>query len=217
MMTQTPDRTDVILDDTEWGKQGSQQIQTMFYEASRWLGEQGVTQIVMACNTAHYFEQALYDGYGAPSLVGFKSCLASSVHSLDHLVVLSTSGTLQIGIYKDVMDSVVFPELNGAIQAKVMSAIYDFVKPQGVTSEPIDLLVEVLVSYIQQGYRCFGLCCTELPLIVNHDDFESVFQRGMSALGVDRDEIRFFCPMELVASAVVDSVFGLNDPYSASA
>jgi len=156
MVPKTPDRTQAILTQPDL----QEKIHYIFNHASQFLSDLGCTQIVLPCNTAHYF---------SASVLNIKSMVDATTEllkkrDLNSIVILSTKGTRDAQIYTHLPVKQVI-SINDDEQAKITSAIYDEVKSKGVTEKAIDLFIEVVAPYYTQGFTTFGLCCTELPLI----------------------------------------------------
>lgn len=156
MVPKTPDRTQAILTKPDL----QEKIHYIFNHASQFLSDLGCTQIVLPCNTAHYF---------SASVLNIKSMIDATTEllkkrELNSIVILSTKGTRDAQIYTHLPVKKVI-SINDDEQAKITSSIYDEVKAKGVTDKAINLLVEVVTPYYTQGFTTFGLCCTELPLI----------------------------------------------------
>jgi len=156
MVPKTPDRTQAILTKPDL----QEIIHYIFNHASQFLSDLGCTQIVLPCNTAHYF---------SASVLNIKSMIDATTEllkkrELNSIVILSTKGTRDAQIYTHLPVKKVI-SINDDEQAKITSTIYDEVKAKGITDKAIDLLLEVVTPYYTQGFTTFGLCCTELPLI----------------------------------------------------
>ena len=156
----TPDRTDYIV-----GRSDKNPLPAMIDDA-RSLEQYGATAIVIPCNTAHYFIDAVRDSVNVP----MPSIIAETVLHLKRCgfrkpVILATAGTVSTHTYqreleKNGMEWAVPDE---AGQQTIMDIIYGKVK-SGVIPDPAELYA-VIDPLFADGCDCAILGCTELSLI----------------------------------------------------
>ncbi len=156
----TPDRTDYIL-----GKSDKNPLDAMVADA-RSLEQYGATAIVIPCNTAHYFIDAVRHSVGVP----MPSIITETVLHIQKCgfkkpVILATAGTISTHMYQreleaNGMDWAVPDE---AGQAALMDIIYGKVK-SGVIPDPQELYA-IVDPMFANGCDCAILGCTELSLI----------------------------------------------------
>lgn len=156
----TPDRTDYIL-----GKSDKNPLDAMVADA-RSLERYGATAIVIPCNTAHYFIDAVRDSVNVP----MPSIITETVLHLKRCgfkkpVILATEGTLSTSTYQrelsaNGMDFAV-PDEDG--KRALTDIIYNKVKG-GIIPEPVELY-SIIDPMFESGCDCAILGCTELSLI----------------------------------------------------
>jgi len=157
-----PDRTAAIL-------HGGEDPVPYMVDSAQKLESIGADFLIMPCNTAHYF----LDAVAAEVDIPFLSVLDVVVDRLREkgihkAAVLATDGTVQSGIYSNALEAAgiepLYPDAEG--QANLMSLIYDYVK-KGITERsqlPERDVQAVLAGLKQQGAETFLLACTELPI-----------------------------------------------------
>ena len=129
----------------------------------------GAECLIMPCNTAHYFLDALREDCPVP----FLSMLDSAAHSCavsypgKTAVILATRGTLATGLYRRALEKegVPFFEPSEEEKDELMYLIYDIVKASRPLSEGIPLFCKVLQQLKARGADYFLLGCTELPIL----------------------------------------------------
>ena len=156
----TPDRTDYIV-----GKSDKNPLPAMIADA-RSLEQYGATMIVIPCNTAHYFIDAVRDSVNVPmpSIIT-ETVLHLKQNGFRKPIILATAGTISTNTYQreleaNGMDWAVPDE---AGQKTLMDIIYGKVK-SGVIPEPSELYA-ITDPLFAEGCDCAILGCTELSLI----------------------------------------------------
>ena len=156
----TPDRTDYIL-----GRSDENPLPAMISDA-RSLEQYGATAIVIPCNTAHYFIDAVRDSVGVP----MPSIITETVRHLKRCgfrkpVILATAGTVSTYTYQRELEACgmdwAVPGEEG--QQKIMDIIYGKVK-SGVIPDPAELYA-IVEPMFADGCDCAILGCTKLSLI----------------------------------------------------
>lgn len=156
----TPDRTAFIL-----GKSTDDPLPVMREEADR-LVAGGASQIVIPCNTAHYF----YDRLQENCPVGILNIASETVRFLhdsgiEKFGLLATEGTVSSGTYRRYSDryhmECLTPDKAG--QRTVTSVIYDSVK-QNRPADP-EALENVIRQLLDRGCQAVVLGCTELSVL----------------------------------------------------
>ena len=159
---QIPDRTAHILDRT------APDPTPELVKCARWLEGAGADYLAIACNTAHYFYEAIEGAVGIPvlnimsetsrriaSLAGTSACVG----------LLATEGTVGSGVFQDYLEemglSCIAPDTE--TQARVSSLIYDCVK----ANQPYDPAELIRLAKIlrAQGADVVVVGCTELSVI----------------------------------------------------
>lgn len=156
----TPDRTAYIL-----GQSGENPLPAMIADAQS-LERYGATAIVIPCNTAHYFIDAVRDAVKVP----MPSIITETVRYIKESgfrkpVILATVGTISTDTYQRELaaNGLSWGLPDEAGQAAVMDVIYKQVK-SGRIPEPA-VLYGILEPLFAEGCDCAILGCTELSLI----------------------------------------------------
>lgn len=156
----TPDRTDFIL-----GRSDKNPLDAMVEDA-RSLERYGATAIVIPCNTAHYFIDAVRDSVNVPmpSIIT-ETVLHIKRRGFKKPIILATEGTLSTNTYQRELTAngmdFAFPDSDGT--RALMDIIYKKVK-SGMIPEP-DELYSIIDPMFEAGCDCAILGCTELSLI----------------------------------------------------
>ena len=129
----------------------------------------GVECLIMPCNTAHYYLEALREGCPVPFLSMLDSAAeaAAAAHPGKTAVILATRGTLATGLYNRALEKAGVPFFEPSEEEKdvLMHLIYDIVKASRPLEEGTPLFREVLRSLKARGADYFLLGCTELPIL----------------------------------------------------
>ncbi len=156
----TPDRTDYIL-----GRIKDNPLDAMVADA-RSLKQYGATAIVIPCNTAHYFIDAVRDSVNVP----MPSIITETVLYLKRCgfrkpVILATAGTVSTNTYQRELEAngMEWAVPDEAGQQALMDIIYGKVK-SGVIPDPSELYA-IIDPMFENGCDCAILGCTELSLI----------------------------------------------------
>ncbi|MBQ7713609.1 MAG: amino acid racemase [Oscillospiraceae bacterium] len=157
--TAIPDRTAALLHG------GADPVPELVKSARRLVGV-GAELLVMPCNTAHCFYDAVAAGVSVPVLhmlaLTRDALLARGVKSAG---LLATDGTVQTGVYQKAFDgsgvTLLTPDAAG--QAAVMELIYRGVKA-GDTACDATAFRAVCEALLARGAQTLILGCTELPL-----------------------------------------------------
>ena len=166
--TRIQDRTAAIL-------QGGEDPAPELRSSARGLERQGAELLIMPCNTAHYFYDAVQSSVSIPVLHMIRIMVqALRRKGIQQAGLLATDGTIQTGIYQKCFEnsgiSLLTPDPAG--QKALMDMIYQGVKAGRRTygSGPVRQTMDDL---LHQGAETLILGCTELPLAVRlyHLDF----------------------------------------------
>ena len=157
--TNIPDRTAAILHG------GEDPVPEMTKSALR-LKNAGADYLIIPCNTAHYFYDAVAEAAQIPVL--HMPRLTAQVlreAGVKRAGVLATDGTVQSGVYGKVLREAgvepVYPRPEH--QKLIMSLIYDGVKGGKIALSDIPV-PEILTEMRSRGAEKFLLACTELPI-----------------------------------------------------
>lgn len=159
--TDIPDRTAAILG-------GGEDPVPQLVRSAHALESAGADVLIMPCNTAHWFYDALCSQTCLPVL----HMLRLTAERLERegiaaVGLLATDGTIQTGLYENILAAhsiqVVKPDADG--QHRVMSAIYDGVKAGDLGRIDVPALSRTLDAMAAGGAERFVLGCTELPIV----------------------------------------------------
>ena len=161
--TNIPDRTAALLD-------GAESPLPEMVKSARRLEQAGAEGLLMPCNTAHGFYEALRAETSVPVL----NMIALTGQALARRGVtcaglLATTGTVRTGVYQKYIGDVRLLTPDEAGQAAVMDMIYGGVKAgkRAYSAAAVQRVAETLLS---EGAQCLILGCTELPLAVEWYD-----------------------------------------------
>ena len=161
-----PDRTAAIRGEGE-------DVLPVLVDSGRTLQDAGADFLAIPCNTAHYWLEELQQSLSIPviDMVG-ETALAVSRHtpSFKTVGLMATTGTVEVGLYQKALNEndirVLLPDKEE--QARIMEAIYK-VKAADYTGK--ENVVNIGNRLITQGADGIVLGCTEIPLLVNQNDF----------------------------------------------
>ena len=157
--TAIPDRTAAIL-------QGGPDPVPELQKSARRLAAAGADILLMPCNTAHYFYDAVAEAVSVPLLhMPREAAAALSAAGAKKAGVLATDGTVRAGVYEKALREAgvepVYP--SPTMQREVMRLIYEGVKGRKVSLESIPVR-DILRDLYDKGAKKVVLACTELPI-----------------------------------------------------
>jgi aspartate racemase len=155
-----PDRTAAIL------QRGPSPLPALEAAAKR-LQQAGATQLLIPCNTAHYWLPELQRKVGIPILnmvAETADAVAAHVPPLGRIGLLATTGTLEAKLYHRSLDSrgLAVVGTTSPEQECVMAVIYGI---KSGSSSAGSSLVQVGRSLLERGAQGLILGCTELSLV----------------------------------------------------
>ena len=157
--TNIPDRTAAIL-------HGGKDPLPEMCKSAELLMQAGADVLILPCNTAHYFYDAVVEKTGA-NLLHMPRETAKMLHDagIDAAGLLATDGTTQTGVYESALTSCGVRQIlpSPEKQAAVMGIIYDGVKA-GVADYPTSGFLAAVEELRAAGAQTLILGCTELPL-----------------------------------------------------
>ena len=157
--TAIPDRTAAILHG------GADPVPEMTRSAKR-LEAAGAEFIIMPCNTAHYFYEAVASAVAIPLLhMPRLTAAVLKKAGVKKAGVLATDGTIRSGVYARALEAEgiepVYPDAGN--QTMIMDLIYQGVKARKIPLESIPV-ADILADLREKGAEKFLLACTELPI-----------------------------------------------------
>lgn len=157
--TNIPDRTAAIL-------HGGKDPLPEMCKSAELLMQAGAEVLIMPCNTAHHFYDAIVERTGA-TLLHMPRETAKLLHDsgIATAGLLATDGTIQSGVYESALTGCGVRQLvpSAEKQTAVMGVIYDGVKA-GKTDYPTDGVLAAVEELRAAGAQTLILGCTELPL-----------------------------------------------------
>lgn len=188
--TEIPDRTSFILGE---GEDPTSEI----VKSATTLESMGADFIVIPCNTAHHFYDAVQSSVSIPVINMIEETAKSIVNmNLDSnkIGLISTTGTIFSGVYDTLFRKygleIVKPDTQG--QQVIMDLIYGV--KEGKTEFDLDRIYKVLQSLGDSGCSYVILGCTELPVA-----FQTLNIEG-----------NFIDPTRILAQAAIDSCLSTN-------
>jgi aspartate racemase len=159
---QIPDRTAYILD------HGKPNPQPEMVKVACWLEEAGADYLAIACNTAHYFYEAIDDAVSIPVVNIMEETakrIASEVGQGAQVGLLATEGTIASGVFQSYLErhGLRTVEPDASEQREVTSLIYDGVKANGPYDD--SQLLVLGESLRARGCDAVIVGCTELSVI----------------------------------------------------
>lgn len=163
-----PDRTAAVLGS---GPSPAEHLTRM----ARGLVAQGAEVLVMPCNGAHAFADAVREGAGDVPFLDLIEVTVTATLTRQPAVrsagLLATDGTLAAQLYQNAFATAgVGTVAPGAEdQRRVMAAIYA-IKGGQAEADPATTLREVAQALVRQGADVIVAACTEVPLVLRDGD-----------------------------------------------
>ena len=159
-----PNRTDAILD-------GAESPLDDLLAGIRFLADAGSAMIAIPCNTAHYWYEDMQAATSVPILHIADAALdaaASDGRTLNTVGVLSTTGTVAAGIYRQRLEAkgltALEPDENA--QRDLVTAGIAHVK-SGDLAAARELLGRAAETLLDTGAEAVILGCTEIPVALD--------------------------------------------------
>ena len=166
----TPDRTAYIL-----GSSDDSPLDYIVRDAKR-LEVAGADFLVLTCNTAHYFYNAIVEGLGIPLINMIEETVVHAKKKGHKKIgILATTGNINTGLYQDmcVKHSMDYYVPSQPVQEMVMNIIYDQVKAgKKADMDQFNKIIGVLKA---EGCDCAILGCTELSIIKKDEKLPNDF------------------------------------------
>ena len=162
------------------------------------LQAQGADFLVMACNTAHAFEQPIREAVDIPFLSIIQETL-DAVKALPvrpkRVALLAAAGCLDAALYQKAFAGVDVQTLapEGQVRDDFMRLVYE-IKTGDTGSSARQRMKALAGSLVDQGGEALIAGCTEVPLVLGRDDVACPF--------IDSTE--------RLAQAVVDIAYGIR-------
>lgn len=144
--------------------------------ACKSLKNTGVESIVLCANTAHLFADKLQDTVGLPIIhIGEETAKAINKTGYKKVGLLATKFTMEMNFYKDKLEryglEVLIPEKQETrdyIQRTLKEELgIGFINPETKIN-----YISIIKELVDSGAECIILGCTEIPMLINQDDFD---------------------------------------------
>jgi len=137
------------------------------------LEKAGASFIVLPCNTAHYFFDAMQEAVSVPIIHMIRETVNEVIDKypdLKRIGLLATTGTIESKLYNHELDKkdlqIIIPDENTQ-KEKVMKAVFG-IKAGKNNEISEDLLAEAGQHLTGKGAELIILGCTEIPLAFNN-------------------------------------------------
>ena len=182
------DRTSAILSD-------DRTVERQLITSARLLEDMGADILIVACNTAHYYIDAIQAAIGIPVLNIIQLAIdQAKTYGCDRVMVMGTTATRSTGIYSKVIQQAGLREIlfNRDDQEQIMKIIYQDIKA-GKPDDVVAELMTILDRAAQSRPQAIIVGCTEL----------SIFSSQLSL-----EKINIIDPIELVARKAIELAGG---------
>lgn len=158
--TEIPDRTRAIL-------YGEADPTPELIRSAKRLESIGADELVISCNTAHYFAERIMPHISIPIIhMPDETAKLLKEKGVKKAAIMATDGTIKSGVYSQALErwgiQPIIPSPED--QAIIMTVIYDYVKAGRQDYQ--DLHIEAIVDRLHQaGAEYVIQGCTELPLV----------------------------------------------------
>lgn len=143
--------------------------------ACKSLKNTGVDSIVLCANTAHLFADKLQGTIGLPIIhIGEETAKAINKTGCKKVGLLATKFTMEMNFYRDKLEQygleVLIPEKQETrdyIQRTLKEELgIGFINPETKIN-----YISIIKELADSGAECIILGCTEIPTLINQDDF----------------------------------------------
>ena len=135
-----------------------------------------VDSIVLCANTAHLFADKLQHTIGLPIIhIGEETAKAINKTGYKKVGLLATKFTMEMNFYRDKLEKhgleVLIPEKQETrdyIQRTLKEELgIGFINPETKIN-----YISIIKELVNSGAECILLGCTEIPMLINQDDFD---------------------------------------------
>lgn len=155
--TDIPDRTAALLN-------GGEDPLPQMLKSGKTLQNAGADALIMPCNTAHAFYDALCAELSVPVLNMISlTCDSIRKQGMKKVGLLATTGTIRTGVYRKYAGDLELVLPDEKQQEDVMQFIYSGVKAGDRDFDAVPFL-EAAKSLLEKGAETIILGCTELPV-----------------------------------------------------
>jgi aspartate racemase len=139
-------------------------------ETARNLERAGAGLIIIACNTAHLFYEAIQAAVAVPVLHMMRETAADLTGRFTTVGLVATTGTIQGGLYHRELERAGIGILtpSAADQAELMEALFAVKAGRIDAARPV--VVRIARALAEQGAEAVIAGCTEVPLVLTQQD-----------------------------------------------
>lgn len=147
----------------------------LLLDACESLKKSGVDSIVLCANTAHLFADKLQKTINLPIIhIGAETAKAVNKQGFKKVGLLGTKFTMEMDFYRNKLEEygleVLIPKLQETrdyIQHTVKEELgIGFISPATKKN-----YISIVAELVEDGAECIILGCTEIPMLINQDDF----------------------------------------------
>lgn len=147
----------------------------LLLEACNSLKKTGVDAIALCANTAHLYANQLQEAIQLPIIhIGVATAQAVKRKGLKRVALLGTKYTMELDFYRDKLEEygleVMIPatqELRDYVQQTVKEELGRGI----INDETRKTYIDIVNTMADSGAEGIILGCTEIPLLINQDDF----------------------------------------------
>ena len=139
------------------------------------LKKNEVERIVLCANTAHLYADRLQEAVQLPIIhIGIETAKAVKKQGYKKVGLLGTKYTMEMDFYKNKLEEfgleVIIPEKQET-RDYIQDTLRDELGIGYINPETKKKYIQIVNDLIQIGAECIILGCTEIPLLINQNDF----------------------------------------------
>ena len=147
----------------------------LLLKACKNLRESGVDGIALCANTAHLFANELQEEIGLPLVhIVTETAKAVKAKGISRVALLGTKFTMELPFYREKLEQYGITVLTPATQ-EIRNYVQQTVKEELgcgiINAETKQNYISIIHELIAQGAEGVILGCTEIPLLLNQNDF----------------------------------------------
>jgi aspartate racemase len=140
------------------------------------LKKTGIEGIVLCANTAHLYADKIEEAIKLPVIhIGVETAKAVQKQGYKKVGLLGTKYTMEMDFYKNKLEEfelkVIIPEKQET-RDYIQVTLRDELGIGYINPETKKKYIQVVNDLIERGAECIILGCTEIPLLINQDDFK---------------------------------------------
>ncbi|MFZ4796982.1 MAG: aspartate/glutamate racemase family protein [Bacteroidia bacterium] len=140
------------------------------------LKKSGVESIVLCANTAHLYADELQEVIKLPIIhIGVETAKAVNEQGYKKVGLLGTKFTMELDFYRNKLNEfgleVLIPEKQET-RDYIQQTVRDELGVGFINPETKLQYISIVKDIVDKGAECIILGCTEIPLLINQNDFE---------------------------------------------